>query len=177
MKKGLLKAGFLLTISLLLITGCAEDGEPGPKGDPGIEGEQGEKGDKGEPGTANVIYSEWIETPWDDALATSKVGILAENINFDRDKDVVLVYGEDGLATILPYLDTNIGDYYTFVFAEGSILLSAASISGNLRKFDVFSSYRYIIIPGEQSTSSRTNTKSPDYTDYKATMAYYNIPE
>ncbi|MGN6353999.1 MAG: hypothetical protein ACTHLB_11460, partial [Parafilimonas sp.] len=52
----------------LFFTACSKTGPEGPQGEqgpPGETGAQGEQGAKGDTGTANVIYSGWLDVTYD----------------------------------------------------------------------------------------------------------------
>lgn len=63
-----LTARFLsILFAASLFIACSKDGEIGPQGPKGeqgqvgAEGPAGQDGEQGEPGTANVIYSDWLD--------------------------------------------------------------------------------------------------------------------
>src|SRR4051794_7007506 len=109
---------FTYTIALftasLMFTSCGKDGDVGPAGSKGDTGGAGPAGPKGEQGTANVIYSDWLDVSFGsepkfppvyftaidapkltaDVLSTAEIKVF---VNFNT--------AEDPLVTPLPYID------------------------------------------------------------------------
>ncbi len=64
----------------VLLAACGKDGDTGPAGPAGPQGAQGPggaagpQGPQGEPGTANVIYSDWLDVGYDEDTTVIAVG-------------------------------------------------------------------------------------------------------
>lgn len=175
-------------------------GEPGPAGAdgqdgaPGEPGEDGADGEDGNTGTANVIFSDWIGSTFDNNIAATAAGIdlEAEGLTQDIiDDGVVMVYGRnEELLTgndvyPLPQIISN--DQHAFRFEEvGTIRITILSTNGAPVGSPFFESYRYVLIPGGQSDGGNTGpgglgSKSSvvNYTKmgYEEILAHFNIPE
>ena len=206
MKTQFLTLSMVGCLSLFLCFACGDDGDPGPagpQGEQGIQGEQGpqgEDGEQGEPGTANVLYSGWIPSGFNQGITTEKeFNIeLPATLEFDGFTDLLLVYGRTNEANNsfvrpLPHLAE--GAFYTFMFrgdAEDNVTPSIRILASSeaVNPLDFFVEFRYVIIPGGASADNveiisgristgnargRMNTRV-DYNDYEAVKAYYNIP-
>ncbi|MDN4164976.1 collagen-like protein [Cytophagales bacterium LB-30] len=176
----LLKATQLIVL-LVFVFGCSKEGTPGPQGEQGIQGEQGEKG---ETGTANVIYSDWIATEFtEEVTGLTNAFFLAENIEVDISKDVLLVYGkltEGNIDNVLPLPFTNVfvGEAYLFNLVsdsnENRLQIIGLTNDGAQHAFTFFEFYRYVVIPGGVSTNGRQ--MGLDFNNYEEVIAFYNIP-
>ncbi|SHI52143.1 collagen-like triple helix repeat-containing protein [Pseudozobellia thermophila] len=152
-------------VAMLAIVSCSKDGEDGdigpqgPQGEQGSAGPQGEagaQGEQGEPGTANVIYSDWFDSPIVDdddnieastANGTVDVAGLSEEL---VETGTVLVYGKitsNNNVYALPYLG-NQGVSYYYYFDEGIINIRLATVDGSNIGAPLFDTYRYVLIPG-----------------------------
>ena len=195
----------LFVVSLLLA--CSKDGEDGAigpqgpqgeqgpagpagaAGEDGAQGAQGEQGEQGEPGTANVIYSEWVDTALGNAIAGSSQSftinapeIDANILNFGT----VLVFGRR--LEILPGPVVNITVYalpivfgaarqqsYFFVVNNSNqimITVQANEEGESVGDGTFLEQYRYVIIPGGVASSG----KSFSTADYK-NMSYEEVQE
>ncbi|MEM9077828.1 MAG: hypothetical protein AAGC43_12345 [Bacteroidota bacterium] len=179
-----------------LISCSAEDGETGPAGPQGPQGEQGAQGpqgEQGEPGTANVIYSGWIDSEFDNNIISISASfsidaplMTDEIIN----EGVILVFGRSNPAPV-----TNDTDVYQLPIVFGAALQQShyfrAEEAGQLDIVVVaneegepvgtpfFGEYRYVLIPGGTPTGGSDpgdlTTKS-DSLDYSK-MSYEEISE
>ena len=150
-----LKSNLLIVLlTVISVVACSKDGEDGavgpqgpqgeqgpagPQGDAGADGAQGEQGvegeqgEQGDPGTANVIYSDWIESP----IVDNDNNIEAPTANGSLDvaglsQDIVemgnvLVFGKiesNGNVYALPYMgNQGVSYYYYFNIEEINIRL------------------------------------------------------
>lgn len=152
----------LLIVIILFNIGCSKDGAPGPKGDPGTIGPKGDKGDEGdtgpqgEKGTANVIYSNWMDFDWNanDDLTFKQMTIDVPEITeeFLEEGGVVLLYlkanSSTGLTVMvqLPYLSGNDHLYAAVAIVpsgtipsvdfENGIIINLESIDGTTEVAD-----------------------------------------
>lgn len=178
-----------------------EDGKDGVNGLNGIDGANGvdgvdgTDGNDGQTGTANVVYSDWIDSEFGSMAAAEESDQLLVSLgsgDFNNDEDLILIYGRRAINALfydisqLPYTFTNQNEIYRSRLSEGStftaIYVEAVSTDGGNKVFAYFSDYRYIIIPGEVSTSGKAaNSKSSsiDYTSmsYEEIIAHFNIPD
>src|SRR5690606_27413243 len=73
-----------------------EQGVAGADGEQGVTGADGEQGEQGDTGTANVIFSEWVNTELGASIeaVSSSFTISATNINASMlNSGTILVYG------------------------------------------------------------------------------------
>ena len=175
--------GVICMISLLF--SCSpedgEDGATGPQGPQGAQGEQGNDGENGEAGTANVIYSPWITSGFEDnvqavdAIFTIDAPLLTDEI---VQQGVVLAYGKiiifsDEDVLPLPVTIPSINEsYYHRIENVGELQIRIMSLDfvTNIGP-TLFNEYRYVLIPG--GTSTGKSSTAPDYTK----MSYEEIKE
>lgn len=171
-----------LFLSLLLIaTGCKK-GDTGPAGPQGDQGDPGPQGPQGPPGSANVIYSDWLDVEFD--AQTDNNGdtvILFATINAPKLTAEILDRGEMktyvNLGTVgdpavypLPF----IGNAFIDVeYVIGGINLFSNAVastdgSGNNKTLQ----YRYVLIPGGQPARSAIN-----WNDYNSVKKYLNLKD
>ncbi len=197
---------FLLVIGLFFSCSDGEDGAIGPAGQDGIngqdgaegvdgtDGQDGQDGADGAPGTANVIYSDWISADFLSGTESSS-GLTSFGFgdDFDREVDVVLVYGfvDFILGTVyeLPYFNVDDAEFYSVTIGSGvgflSLRVTAQSTDGADKDFEFFDSFRYVIIPGGVSVSSSAGSleldakSAEDYKNmsYQEIIEVFNIPE
>lgn len=175
----LINASFLLS--------CGEDGDPGPQGETGEQGEKGDQGDKGDqgekgdPGTANVIYSDWIDFDLGTTPRTfSRFDIVNEVFTSEVvNTGSVLVYSRaevDGDVAVQLPLALGNKSYYFGVLAEDNILaIIGRSINGDPELFDELDQVRYVIIPGGIPVGGRQ--KGYASMTYEEITALFNIPD
>ncbi len=175
----------LLMAATVFMTSC-QKGDDGAEGPAGPAGETGAQGPKGETGTANVIYSDWLDVKFDAVT------------NPDDDKDTLLFVAHirasklttDMLNTgeikvywnlYLPSEDDyvyfplplNYPALITPIFYEGGIELDAdrdyttrTYIATNKKS----SQFRYVIIPGSVKANSKI-----DWNDYNQVKNYCKL--
>ncbi len=151
----------------------------------GDDGAVGPQGVQGESGTANVIYSEWITSPFGPPEAASKFFDLVDGAAFDFNNDVVLVYGRRSVGTIaniLPYYEVEEQEYYrvNIVSTTRTIRIVAVTTDGVNSFFDEFDEFRYVIIPGGvPAGGDNARGLQPDYQNmsYDEIATLFNIPE
>lgn len=180
----------------VLFTSCSKDGPAGPagpsgdQGAPGPGGPAGPAGAAGEPGTANVIYSAWLDVAFtpitneagDTVLAysaTIPAPKLTSEILSSGDVKVYFNWGTAAEPEVdpLPLFDIYLGGGFsaTTTFYVGEIfVLSNFDIStvteGTVKNFQ----FRYVLIPG--GTTARM-AKGVDWRDYKAVKVYLGIKD
>ncbi|HEX6430844.1 MAG TPA: collagen-like protein, partial [Niastella sp.] len=152
---------YMLAVALT-ITACKKgdtgpQGEKGDKGDTGSTGATGNTGTKGDPGTANVLYSPWLDLAYSLDAAS---GVFFTQITEPKVTDNLLSTGEikvyinfgtpdNKVISPLPFVEGDV--QITPIYAESTIELDA-----NVNASTVTSSttgkksrqYRYILIPG-----------------------------
>ncbi|MFD2604519.1 collagen-like protein [Euzebyella marina] len=208
-----LKSNLLIVLlAVISVVACSKDGEDGavgpqgpqgeqgptgPQGDAGADGAQGEQGvegeqgEQGDPGTANVIYSDWIESPIVDndnnieaptANGSLNVAGLSQDI---VEMGNVLVFGKiesNGNVYALPYMgNQGVSYYYYFNIEEINIRLTTTD--GSNIGTPLFTTYRYVLIPGgvEASNgiggvSSKAGSQDFSKMSYEEVVDYFNIP-
>jgi hypothetical protein len=150
---------------------------------------KGDDGAKGDTGTANVMYSPWLDVDYSPTLNNAGdtviwFGTLAAPKLTKKvlDSGVVKVYinigsAADPLIFPLPITDlyalTNIsqlGMYFTIGNIELYCDIDAGTVtSGGVKQ----GQYRYVIIPG----GVRTGRSAVNWNDYEAVKKLYNITD
>ena len=161
MKKLNLFPSSLLLAVILVFTYCSKDGDAGPQGPAGPAGPAGPtgtQGPKGDTGTANVIYSNWIDTAnWKPdtvmvgSVVTDTLGYFA-NINAPKLNLNVLNTGEIKVYVNLSD-DPNFPLVFPLPFNNGAVFIdpiffpSTIQLSSNVELDGL--PIRYILIPGK----------------------------
>lgn len=187
---------YFLALVTLLSSCEGEEGTPGPagpKGDPGTTGQQGLRGEQGPKGSANVMYSEWLQFNWneDDSeffkrLSVDEPGVTNEF--FDKG-GVLLVYlklAEPPLTGVLSLPLQTGNDYFYF----GAVIdtdkdlnqlrVIQQSVDGTtpVSILDQNYSFRYILIPGgEPLSSSKSAGNAWSELSYEEVIERLNISE
>ncbi|WP_147415806.1 collagen-like protein [Ulvibacterium marinum] len=163
------KTIMVILLGFLLIGCSAKDGMDGATGPQGPQGEQGEQG---EDGNANVIASSWIPEEFVDiAVSASNFTVTDEAFTSEiLNSGTVLVYGRDGEFVVpIPVVLNN--QTYFFVLPEtlGEILFVARTVDDTADFFDLFTDFRYVIIP-----ASNTSAREGERNDFNK-MTYYEV--
>ncbi len=204
--KNLIKLVMVLMVSISIFS-CSdgEDGATGPAGPAGVDGTDGvngEDGQDGEPGTANVIYSDWIEHGFGISAVeapTEGFDIEAPEITDDiLNSGVVMVFGVRATGTTEDVELTYYQLPYTFYGslqveyryriepptsdkAITSIRIQARSVDGTDldNNASLINAYRYVIIPGGTATSASGKSSNVDYSkmSYEEIVSQFNISE
>ncbi len=179
--------------AFLFVACSAEDGETGPTGPAGpagpqgAQGDQGPQGEQGDPGTANVIYSDWIDSEFDaNIIATgSSFDIDAPDMTQEIiDSGVIMVFGRNipviGTPDVfqLPHVSNDNRYFFSAEDAE-QLRITVSSTEGASVGTTFFEDYRYVLIPGGQPA---TNPVSKSYVDfskltYQQLIDMFDIPE
>ncbi len=189
----------IATVVLLAVTvtisSCSKEGPmgaTGPQGPTGPAGAQGASGPQGEPGTANVIYSEWLDVTFEPATDNNSgdTVIWFAEIPAPQLDVAMLTNGEikvyfnggapdDPAVFPLPLFDAyaltgvqNINVYFT----NGFITLYSTDDASTFTDQGVkVWQYRYILIPGETAAGRKKATI--DWNDYNAVKKYLNLKD
>ena len=182
-----------LTALTVFSVGCkkGDTGPAGPAGAQGPAGPAGAQGPKGDSGTANVIYSNWLDVTFDadtvhNGAEVDTVGYsagitapkLTSNILSGGEIKVYWNYGTAADPVVFPLpLDISIFNAtLSPIFQVGSITLLASedistfTTTTNEKRFQ----YRYILIPG--GTPSGRMAKI-DWNDYNAVKTYLGLKD
>lgn len=171
----------LLIVLSILFVSCAKTGPTGPAGPvgpagpTGAAGAPGAPGAQGNPGTANVIYSAWLDVtfkPLDTATNpnTGKLDTISYSVDIPApqlvdsimnkgDVKVYLNLGSVDTATIvaLPFTTFN-GILINPYFSLGTIsLIANADASTVTDAGKKYLQYRYVIIPGGTAAGRKPN--------------------
>lgn len=159
------------------------DGAQGPQGEQGPEGAQGPQG---EPGTANVIYSGWMDLEWNlsDEATYKTMLIEDENATGDfRDTGTILMFykftdsGGTTAIFLMPFVDETTRFDYLLAVNEGAgiegIAVRYYRTSGTDPLPELDGQIRYILIPGGVPAKIPANF----FEDYDAVKEYYGIPD
>ena len=199
MRKTLQLLPFVLGMALITtIVSCSKEGPAGPAGAAGPAGPQGPSGPAGpggQPGTANVIYSSWLDvafTPVKDTPTTGPIDTIAwtGRINATKLDTAILnrgeikVYLNAGTSTspfVAPLPLTDFVYYFLSIqslnpyFSPGRIdLISTDNGSTETFQGAKYYQYRYILIPG--GTTARTAGKV-NWNNYKEVQAYLGLKD
>src|SRR5690625_1403601 len=181
-----------------------DQGEPGPEGPQGPKGDQGEpgpEGPQGEPGTANVIYTEWINIGFSGSqgsIPRSPRSYLGRNYTAYEfeipeltqeiiDQGTVLVYMKmgprnvNGLITQLPFTlgntdgTTDSTIYITYTLTNGLVRVLSQYLDTNTA-FNMVETtdFRFVLIPG--GTAAAYSFDSDDV-EYERIVKRFSIPE
>jgi len=181
-KLNLLLPGLLFAIALLFVH-CSKDGDAGPQGPAGPAGPAGTgiQGPKGDTGTANVIYSPWIDTTtWKPdtvmigSVIVDTLGYFA-NIKAPKLTNSILNTGEmkvyinigtaaSPVVLPLPYTDG-------FLFVDPAFFLTTVQLYSNFKLTGL--PVRYILIPG--SVPGRMATV--DWNNYAEVKKYLGLKD
>ncbi|RBL93039.1 hypothetical protein DF182_10850 [Chitinophaga flava] len=162
---------------------CSKDGNTGPAGP---------QGPKGDTGTANIIYSDWLDIPFKaDTVHTAgnRIDTMGYFAVIDAPKltTSILNTGElkvyinlngaaDPVITPLPYTDLKTGMYIRYIAYKQAIeLYSNANVGTIQNNAGVkMQQYRYILIPG--GTKAR-KANVIDWNNYKAVKDYLGLKD
>jgi hypothetical protein len=189
---------FLTVFALLLVisvifTQCSKDGEAGPAGPAGpagATGPAGPTGPKGDTGTANVIYSAWLDVTY--APDTIHNGSIIDTVGFyanitatkltsaiinSGEMKVYMNFGTTASPDVvpLPYFDV-----YSLISITPDFLVQRIFLYSNANASTVtqggqkYLQYRYILIPG---TVSGRLSKPIDWNDYNKVKAYLGLTD
>lgn len=180
----------LLMVAAISFASCSKDGTEGPKGeqgDQGAPGPAGPGGAQGEPGTANVIYSGWLDVAFEavveagDTVAFDAVIAVPKLTQEMLNTGEIKVYFNVGSAAEsivfpLPMTDLFYGLLISARFYPNEIYMMAnfdasTGLDENNQKVQQF---RYILIPG--GTAARTS-KSINWNNYKEVQAYLGLKD
>ena len=178
---------FMLAIALS-VTACKK-GDPGPKGDKGDKGDAGAAGaagatgSKGDPGTANVMYSNWLDLSFaydsTNAIYFTRIQDTKITDNFISTGEIKVYINlgptDNKLVSSLPYTEGTA--YITPFFAAGFIQLQSnlnASTVTNSSNGKKYLQYRYILIPG--GTGFRRSTQI-NWNNYDEVKTYLGLKD
>lgn len=186
---------FIAVLSLALFIVSCQKGDAGPAGPAGTQGPQGATGStgpKGDTGTANVIYSAWLDVVYiaDTFRSTGNVLDTAgyyTNITAAKLTNAILTSGEikvywnAGTPTApvvlpLPYSDL----VYDFISIQPAFYLNRINLyaTDNYGTFTQnnlkYNQYRYILIPGAVPGFA---AQPVDWNDYNKVKAYLGLKD
>jgi hypothetical protein len=184
----------LLVVFSLLFAACKKGdtgpaGPAGAPGTPGAAGGAGPQGPKGDTGTANVIYSEWLDVTYapdtlHNGTAIDTLGFFAD-ITATKLDSLILANGEikvylnlgsaaNANVVPLPYWDVYTSVSINPSFSLQDIFLYADTDAGTRTQNGTkFLQYRYILVPGGVTGRAL----KPNWKDYNAVKAFYNIKD
>ncbi len=190
MKHMFLRSASVLVVSAALLFTACKKGDTGPageKGDKGDTGANGATGSTGKPGSANVIYSEWLDVTFNAVDTFFEASIDAPKIvDSIIAKGEVKVYWNINTSTApaivaLPYADNGLifgaKDLFVFpIIQAGNIFIESTYNVGtrpstNDPNIPVWQ-YRYVIIPGGMAARSGVN-----WNDYNQVKAYLGLKD
>lgn len=172
-------------LGALAFASCGKDGAAGPAGETGPAGAAGPQGAKGDSGTANVIYSEWLNLGFtgdvtEDGDSIWFTGLEVPQITADfLQSGTVIVYvnlnsNSDPVVVALPYYSVYNTVNIIPVIYNGVLEIDANSDVSTLGDDagNIYRQYRYVLIPG--GTAARS---AVDWKDYKKVKAYLHLKD
>jgi len=189
------KSSLTLLASLVLITfiftQCQKGdvGPAGPAGPTGPTGSTGSAGPKGDTGTANVIYSPWLDVTYaPETDINGDTAFWVASITANKLTQAIIDRGEikvymnwrtqaDPDVAPLPILDP----FFTGLIINPEFLVQKIDLYSN---FDAstftdggqkYLQYRYILIPG--SVPSGRIAQTVDWNNYKEVKAYLGLTD
>jgi len=187
-------SAFFLATAILLVS-CSKDGPAGatgpagpagPAGPPGAAGVPGTAGAPGAPGTANVIYSAWLDvnyTPNTDSslwVAQVPAPLMVDSILNKGEVKVYLNAGKDSTTknfiVPLPIYDPfAIGAIINVYFSTQRITLAASDDMGTFTQAGAkYYQYRYILIPGGKAARVAAGI---NWNKYEEVKKYLRLPD
>ncbi|MBU2905538.1 hypothetical protein QSE00_20875 [Arenibacter sp. M-2] len=179
---------FAILLMGTLTMACSKDGDIGPQGEQGIQGQQGPAGPQGEvgpAGTANVIYSEWITSPFTfdpNTYLNWNSFIIAPGLTEDiKENGAVLVYGKSAGDVVYQLPAVIFGRNQSYSARPGSLynlrLIVESIDSDVIGQPLLLIEFRYILIPGGIPESGKS--APVDYTkfSYEEIAERFNIPD
>lgn len=182
----------LITFLAIGLTSAACEGptgSDGPQGPQGEQGPEGPQGPQGETGTANVIYSDWMNIAWNLVDGPTRKHMYVEESRVVEEEfmatGTLLMYlkletPEDIVIAALPFTNRTDNLFYVIGKAasgeglEGIIMVLVATDSSTPVQSD-WNDYqvRYVMIPG----GVPAKMKDDFLKDYEAVKEYYGIPD
>ena len=183
-------AAIAFVAASILFASCSKEGPAGAAGPAGPAGPAGGQGPKGDDGTANVIYSEWLDVAYEadtlhDGATIDTIGFIT-TIDVPQLDNAILTSGE-----IKAYVNLNSADepviapipYFSIfdgVSIEPVYYLNSIELYSNLDASTItsqgvkFRQYRYILIPGGVAARKAS---SIDWNDYNQVKKYLNLKD
>lgn len=181
-QNSLLIASLFFMVATVAIS-CEKEGPAGPAGPAGANGSSGPagpsgtQGPAGAPGTANVIYSAWLDVPFEeDTVNGGWVGeIVAPRVD-----SILLATGEikvyanagtpaNPLVVTLPFRDL------FPVFVKGGIVFFADADYGTFNTAQGKRwQFRYVLIPGGTRAGNAAKIDWDDYKKVQAALGIFN---
>lgn len=162
------------------------EGPTGSDGPAGPQGEPGPQGPKGDEGTANVIFSDWMDIVWNTADSPTNRAMYIEEprvLGDFMDNGTLIIYLKQSNPSLgvvvlsLPYLQGT--SYFYSVIADlpaddiAGILVIVRSTDGSTVTDAEGVQLRYVLVPGGIPAKM-----PPDFwKDYEAVSSYYGIPD
>ncbi len=174
----------------MLFTSCSKEGPEGPAGPAGAagpSGAQGPAGAKGDPGTANVIYSQWLDVTFDEGIAEIEAQELTADILDGGDIKVYWNAGTAAQPLVVPvpcvfpvgFLVNDPEEGQPDIYIDPYYMVGLITLFSN---YDLTtttggaSRFRYILIPGEVQ-AGRKAAQEVDWNDYNAVKKYLNLKD
>ncbi|NIG55477.1 collagen-like protein [Chitinophaga sp. Cy-1792] len=180
----------LLLSAILFVVACGKDGAVGPAGPAGADGKTGaqgpagSQGSKGDTGTANVIYSAWLDqafAPFTDTAANGRVDTTGWYSVIQASRLTAAMLGK---CDVHVYMNVNTPtqpvivslpnyDYFNIGFdlrVGGIVMQSSIKASTFTYQGEKVLQYRYIIIPGAVAARGAI-----DWNNYEQAKAYLKL--
>ena len=188
MKQLSLKKFAALALSVAILFSACKKGDTGPQGEDGPAGPAGGKGDKGDVGTANVIYSGWMDVAYTPATSAGDTVAWEATITAPKIDNAILtsgaikVYVNAGTAAQPAVFPLPVTDLFSLTgllnlnlyFTLGKIEIYAtdnASTYTNTAGVKQWQ-YRYILVPGGVPARSAIN-----WNNYEQVKAYLELKD
>lgn len=172
-------------------------GPAGPTGAAGAAGTAGTQGTQGNPGTANVIYSAWLDVAFQPDTATNPTTGKLDTLNYSAfipapqlvdsilNKGAIKVYWNAGSETdtsgsfvvALPFNDLLLSGILTNIyFSNNTIsLVSNADLTTYTQNGNKYSQFRYVLIPGGTAAGRKPN--GVNWNNYAEVKKYLGLKD
>jgi hypothetical protein len=195
---------YLLLAVPLFFASCSKEGPAGaqgpagPAGPTGAAGAAGAQGAQGDPGTANVIYSTWLDVTFQPDTATNASTGMLDTLGYSAEipapqlvdsilnQGDVKVYWNAGSSTdtsyslvlALPFNDLLRSGILTNVYFSRNIisLYANADLTTYTQSGNNYSQFRYILIPGG-TPAGRNATGTINWNNYAEVKKYLGLKD
>lgn len=182
-----------LVLTMFFMSCSGEDGENGMNGIngmdgiDGIDGTDGVDGTNGVDGDINVIYSQWLTSPFTEPISNSQVAA-----NFNNQTDItqeiidngaILLFGREANSSITYALPVtfsgggNLEESHWFRAEVGVLRVGIHDLNAVPIDNRFIDEYRYILIPGGTSAKGTNSHIDFQKMSYEAVITHFGIPE
>lgn len=200
MKFNLFRTSYCLLLALpLLIVSCTKEGPTGPAGPAGAQGPAGPAGaagapgapgTKGDPGTANVIYSDWLDVTFEGSDTTGWFADIPapQLVDSILNRGEIKVYANFGSDSANNQAVVALPITYELLVTGGAIvhpyfqnqlitILSTVNLSTVTDNGNKYFQFRYILIPGGTAAGRKPNGTVVNWNNYAEVKQYLGLKD